>query len=216
MTEPNNFRKLRSVVDATKKEREDWKTKATIAETKLEAAVRELEEAKRAASRPQQPQQPRTPVNPATDPAGYHEEVQRLLINERLNQSEMLARRELGAEKVDALVAEFRAEAAKDEGLFGQLYQQPDPYAWAAKELERRRLVREVGDDPAGYEAKLRAKWEEERGAVPAPPPLQKISPAAGMQPSLAGQRSVAARTAPAWSGAPSLDDIVASIGRRK
>jgi hypothetical protein len=68
-------------------------------------------------------------------------------------------------------------------------------------------VVREVGDDPNAYEAKLRAKWEAERGQPEAPP---RVSPAAGMQPSLAGQRSVAARTAPGFSGPPSLEDIFA------
>jgi hypothetical protein len=195
-------------VDATKKEREDWKTKATVAETRLEALTRELEEAKRAVSNPRPPPQPQqAPPNPAVDPAGYHDQIQRLLINERLNQSELMARRDLGSERVDALVAEFRAEAAQDATLFDKLYQQPDPYGWAVKELDRRRLVRDVGDDPAAYEAKLRAKWEAERGAD-APPP--RVSPAAGMQPSLAGQRSVAARTAPGFSGPPSFDDIFA------
>jgi hypothetical protein len=78
-------------------------------------------------------------------------------------------------------------------------------------------MLRDIGDDPAQYrskiEAEARAKWEQERQAAPAERP---VSPAVGMQPSLATARSVAGRSAPQWSGEPSLDDVVSSIQNRK
>ena len=38
----------------------------------------------------------------------------------------------------------------------------------------------------------------------------------AGMQPSLANARSVAGRTAAAWTGEPSLEDVLAPVQNRK
>ena len=71
------------------------------------------------------------------------------------------------------------------------------------------------GDDPAAFRAKIeaeaRARWEAEAKAAPPAP-----SPAAGMQPSLGTARSVAGRTAGAWTGEPSLDDVLAPVQNRK
>jgi hypothetical protein len=64
------------------------------------------------------------------------------------------------------------------------------------------RLHEEIGTDPAAYEARLRAKWEQEKGADP------PVSPVAGMPPSLANARSSAPRGMNGFSGPPSLDDI--------
>ena len=47
------------------------------------------------------------------------------------------------------------------------------------------RLHEEIGTDPAAYEQRLRAKWEQERGAGPPP----RVS-AAGLPPSLANARA--------------------------
>jgi hypothetical protein len=130
------------------------------------------------------------------------------LLNERLNVSELLLRKELGAEKVDAAIAEFKQHAERDPRLYTQLYQQTDPYGWMAQEVERLRLIREVTTDPAGYEAKLRAKWEAEAGAnggQPAP----RVSPVANLPPSLANARSALPRSSVAFTGPQSLDDIL-------
>jgi hypothetical protein len=105
--------------------------------------------------------------------------------------------------------------AERDQTLFGKLYAQPNPYGWMMREVDRLRMLRDVGDDPSAYRAKIeaeaRAKWEAEAAAKPPPP-----SPAAGLQPSLATVRSVAGRTASTWSGEPSLEDVLAPIQNRK
>jgi hypothetical protein len=100
------------------------------------------------------------------DPAGYHAQVQQLMLNERLNISEMALRRELGPEAVEAVKAEFVQAMRSNPALQAQLYQQPDPYAWAAKQVEVMKLQREIGDDPAAYRAKLRAEIEAEMNAA--------------------------------------------------
>ena len=121
--------------------------------------------------------------------------------------------REIGDEKLGEYVNEFRQMAQADPTLFGKLYSQPHPYNWMTREVDRLRLVRDVGSDPAAYREKIlaegRAQWEAEK-AAPAP------SPALGMQPSLAGARSVAGRTAGAWTGEPSLDDVLSPVQNRQ
>jgi hypothetical protein len=95
------------------------------------------------------------------------------------------------------------------------LYSQTNPYAWMTREVDRLRHLREVGDDPSAYrariEAEARAKWEAEAAAKPPP-----VSPAAGMQPSLATARSVAGRTASTWTGEPSLEEVLAPVQNRR
>lgn len=205
----------RKAYEAERARRQDWKEKAARFEGELAATRRQLEEATRRAQAP--PQQPQyvAPIDPVADPQGFLQRVQNVMLNERLNNSEQMLRREVGAEKVDAAIEDFRQAAQDDPSLFQKLYAQPDPYGWAFKQVERIRMIRDMGDDPSAYrtriEAEARAKWEAEQrnNAV-------TVSPAAGMQPSLATARSVAGRTAPAWSGEPSLEDVVASIQNRK
>ena len=211
----------RRAYEDERRKRQDWKARAVEAETKHKELQRQFEDAQRRATAPppqqqQAPQQP--PPDPATNPQGWAQHVvqqqQAALLNERLNNSEMMLADKIGAEKLNEYVQEFRSLANADPTLFGKLYSQPHPYAWLTREVDRLRLVRDVGDDPAAFRAKIeaeaRAKWEAEAKAQPAP------SPAAGMQPSLGTARSVAGRTAGAWSGEPSLEDVLAPIQNRR
>ena len=208
------------VLERERQRRQDWKARAVEAETKHRELQRQLDEAtRRATAPPPQPQAPaQPPPDPATNPQGWAQHVvqqqQAALLNERLNNSEMMLADKIGAEKLSEYVAEFRQLANADPTLFGKLYSQPHPYAWMTREVDRLRLVRDVGDDPAAYREKIlaegRARWEQEAKPTPVP------SPAAGMQPSLGTARSVAGRTAGAWTGEPSLDDVLAPIQNRK
>jgi hypothetical protein len=158
---------------------------------------------------------PLAPIDPSQDPTGFTVRIQQVMLNERLNNSEMLLRDKIGDDKVTEYVQEFQQLAQRDPTLFGKLYSQTNPYGWMQREVERQRVLRDVGDDPSAYrskiEAEARAKWEAEAAAKPPPP-----SPAAGLQPSLATVRSVAGRTASTWSGEPSLEDVLAPIQNRK
>ena len=192
---------------ALEKQRRDHKERAAKLEGERDALLRQLEEIKRA--QPQQaPQQyqPPQPIDPVQDPAGYHAQVQQIMLNERLNMSEMQLRREIGAEAVDSAIAEFKQAAAKNPALMPALYQQPDPYAWMAKQVEVMRFQKEVGEDPAAYKARLRAEWEAEQSAVQ---PAAPVSPAARLNPSLANARSAAPRATGAWAGPTPLEDIL-------
>jgi hypothetical protein len=201
------------VLERERQRRQDWKARAVEAETRHKELQRQLDEATRRATAP-----PPQPPDPATNPQGWAQHVvqqqQAALLNERLNNSEMMLADKIGAEKLNEYVQEFRNLANADPTLFGKLYSQPHPYAWLTREVDRLRLVRDVGDDPAAFRAKIeaeaRARWEQEAKAQPAP------SPAAGMQPSLGTARSVAGRTAGAWSGEPSLEDVLSVVQNRK
>ena len=138
------------------------------------------------------------------------------VVNLKFEQSEQFARHKLGDEAVDQLINDFAELTAQNPVLRMQLFQQRDPFGWAHKEVERQRLLREVGDDPMSYEQKLRAKWEAEMAARQPPQvALPQNTPPPAMPPSLAGVRSIAPRGAPAWTG-PLTDDQVAADMRER
>ena len=99
------------------------------------------------------------------DPQGFLQRVQNVMLNERLNNSEQMLRREVGAEKVDAAIEDF-ARRRKT--------------TLAVPEIVRNKILRlglqagqahqgnpRPGDDPTAYrtriEAEARAKWEAEQ-----------------------------------------------------
>jgi hypothetical protein len=200
------------------KARTDWKTKTVEAQTEARILREQVEAFKRQPPPQAQqapPQPPPEPLDPVRDPVGYHNRLQSVLLNDRLNLSEMLEREKHPPEAFEAAVAEFQAVAAQQPDLYTKLHAQRHPYGWLMKEIEKLRLTRELGDDPAAFRAKIaaeeRAKWEAEQGNG-APP----VSPAAGLPPSLATTRSAAPRSANAFSGPPALDDIFRREPKRR
>ena len=196
----------RRALEDERHKRQNYVAQAAKFEAERDMLAKQLDELKRAPPQQAQPQPQYQPVNPAENPQAYHQQVQATLLNERLNMSQMMLTKEMGAEKVAAAVAEFKQHAQADPRLYTQLYQQTDPYSWMAGEVERLGLIRKVTTDPAGYEAELRAKWEAEaNGTAPAP----RVSPAAKLPPSLANVRSALPRSSSAYTGPQSLDDIL-------
>ncbi len=207
---------------ALEKVRNDWKSKYAAEQARAELLAKQLEEAKRPPP-PQAtpaPMMQLAPIDPAQDPQGFMMRMQQVLLNERLNNSEVMLREKLGPEKVDEYVAEFKELAAIDQTMFGKLYQQTNPYSWMQREVERQRVLRDVGDDPTAYRAKVeaeaRAKWEAEVAAQPMNGGNgHAVSPAAGMAPSLANARSVAGRTTTTFTGPPPLEALFPGHNRR-
>ena len=200
----------RRALEDERHKRQNYVAQAAKFEAERDMLAKQLEELKKAPQAQAQPQaQPQyQPIDPAQDPAGYHARIQGVLLNERLNMSELLSRKEHGAEAVDAAISEFKQHAEKDPRLYTQLYQQTDPYSWMMQEVERGRRFKEIGDDPAAYEARLRAKWEAEQVGEE---PKQRTSPAARLPPSLANVRSALPRSSSAYTGPQSLDDILSA-----
>jgi hypothetical protein len=204
--------------------RNDWKSKAAALDAETRLLRQQLEEVKRAPQAPPQaPQEPppqmfAPPPDFTQNPHGWAQVMvqnqQRALLNERLNISEAMISEKIGPEELGKYVGEFKEAAQKDPTLWGKLYSQPSPYAWMTKEMDRLRGMADIGDDPSAYKAKLRAEWEaEQQTAAPAQP---RISPAAGLPPSLAGVRSVAGRTQTAFTGPPPLEALFPGHNNRQ
>jgi hypothetical protein len=184
-------------LEEERKNRQDWKEKA----------IRFEEELKHLRAQPQQPQgqQQQAPVEMDFDMR---------LLNERLNTSEMLLRAK--HEDVDDKLKVFQEAATKNPALGAELLQQRHPYEWMYKQAQRIQAMNEIGEDPAAYRERVRAEIEAElKGAQAAAPEQQPAAVAAqvAVKPtipqSLATARSAAPRTAQAWTGPTSLNDIL-------
>jgi len=211
----------RQALDRERHRRQDWKEKAARYEGELAALKRQLEEARQPPPAPAQPppMQFTPPPDFNTDPRGFMvhavQQNQQAMLNERLNMSEAFARDRIGDDKLNAYVTDFKEAAAADPSLWGKLYSQPHPYGWLTKQMDTWRMHKDIGSDPEAYRqriiAEARAEWEAGASSPRAP-----VSPAANLPPSLAGVRSVASRSEPAFSGPPSMEDILAPIQNRK
>lgn len=200
----------RRALEDERRKRRDHKEEAARLAGELSEVRRRLEEMERASKPAPQPYQPPPVINPAEDPQGFIIRTQEVMLNERLNTSEMLVRDKHGDEKVEQAIASFKEAAQADPSLMTKLYSQPNPYGWLMKEAERREVQKEIGEDPAAYRARIRAEIEAEvRGQQSAPAAAApRVSPAAGLAPSLANVRSSAPRTSSEWTQAPSVADI--------
>jgi hypothetical protein len=203
-------------LDFERKAKNDWKEKAARYEGELTEIRRQMEELRK----PQQPQQPAPPPepeyipDPMQDPRGFFQwqqgQMQRTELNTRLNLSEAYARKEYGAEKVDAAVQEFTAAVKQNPALYQQMVQAPLPYEFVMQQAEALRLQREIGTDPNAYRARIEAEIRErvmaEMQGTAAPAPRAPNLPPA----SLAGARSAAPRAMPPEAaGDMSLNDIL-------
>src|SRR5215472_12858214 len=214
----------RQALDRERHRRTQWKEKFARADGELAALRRQLEDAQKQRQAP--PPAPQPQYTPPPDfnqnPGGYLaymvEQNQKQILNERLNTSEAMMRDRIGDEKLDAYVTDFRTAAEADPALWGKLYSQPHPYGWLMRQMDTWRMHRDIGNDPDAYRAKIvaeeRAKWEAEvTSSTSRTPPA---SPAAHLPPSLANVRSMAARNEPAYTGPPSMEDILAPVQTRR
>ena len=204
----------RTAYEQERKRRQDWKSRADKAETERDMLAKQLEAAK--APPPQStPPPPPEPIDPVKDPEGYTRRMRGVVLNERLNTSEMLALEKHGKETIDAEAAYFQKRTQADPRLWNELYSMPHPYQWMIDNNATARLHEEIGTDPAAYEAKMKAKWEAEFQAA-----IDKrdgrVSPAAGLPPSLASARSAAPRGTNGFAGPPSMDDILRRPERKR
>jgi hypothetical protein len=136
-----------------------------------EARVRELEEARK--------EQPQAPPDRYDDPEAYeawrekqHDErfeafgVQ--LINERLNFSERMARKEHGQELVAQAAQWAKERGPQDPVLRQQLANNPDPYEFIVQEYQRDRAAQALRD-PATLEQFRQWQAAQSAGASPQP-----------------------------------------------
>lgn len=131
--------------------------------------------------------------NPAEDPQGYHDAVQRGLhtqmqrfqLETKLNLSERFATQQHGAEAFE----DCRAWLSTKPDIEAWAIQQPDPWAAAFTQYNRERLAEEIGEDPKAWQEKERQRIRDEvraemeaEGGQPAParqPPQMRAVPPA-------------------------------------
>lgn len=184
-----------------------WRERAEALERKVQA----YEEAKR-----QQEQQATLP-DPLTDPQAYAQHVQgtfeERLKRQEANYSLRLAHYAHKEVFEQAFGAMMEAAEAGDISVVQGVYNSTDPGEALVRWYKRMTAVREIGDDPAAYKARLREELKAEilaeLGHQPAPSTggvPQNGRPA--MPGNLAGQRSVSSRTGPEWGGPAKIGDI--------
>lgn len=210
---------------ALEKVRADWKSKAAAAEARAEELRRQLEEAKRPPPPPTAPSQQDHVVQLPdfnTDPRGFVVGMaiqhQREMVNERLNMSQALLTDKIGEEKVQQYVDDFKAFAEHDPTLYPKLYQQAMPYQWMTSEIDRRRMHREIGDDPSAFEARIREKVLAEiaAGGNGQSAPASRGPGLPAQPPSLASARSVAGRTTSTFTGPPPMSELFPGVENRR
>jgi hypothetical protein len=174
-----------AALEAERRGRQDWKERATRAEER----ARMLEEQQQARATQGEPQQ--------VDPL---QAMEARFVNLTLNASERMARKTYGDEAVNQAFERFRAATEKNPLLHQQAMSSADPWDFVVQEAQRMSVLEEVGSDPKAYRERLKAELMAE---------LQKTTPAAlNLPSSLAGARSTATRSAPAFTGPAPLGTL--------
>jgi hypothetical protein len=184
-------------LEEERKGRQDWKEKAIRAEAALDALRTQQPQAQQPQSQ-QQPQQ----LSPEL-----------MLLNERMNMSEIMVRQQ--HQDVDDMLAVFQKAAESNPTLRAQLAGERHPWQFMYDTAKRMKAMEEIGSDPEAYKAKVREQLLAEMQAQnaqttpTAQPAAPVVQPKHAIQPSLASARSAAPRTATAWTGPTSLNDIL-------
>lgn len=127
--------------------------------------------------------------------------VQQATFNARLDMSEMMARQ--ANPDFEEVKAEFVRMMQENPALQQQALADPHPWQKAYQIAKNARAMQELGaTDLEAFKAKLREEWLAEQQAQ-APVAAPRIPP------SLSTTRSVSSRNGPAWSGPPSLGDLL-------
>jgi hypothetical protein len=180
-------------LEEERKGRQDWKEKAIRFEEELKHM-----RAQQSQPQAQQPQQPQQPLPP-----------EMVMLNERFNISEMMAREKYA--DLDEKFEVFQKAAADNPALGAELARQKHPYDWMYKHAQKLQALAEIGDDPTAYEQKMREKIMAELQAAQPAEAQPAATPAAApvLPKSLATNRSAAPRSAPVWTGPTPLDNIL-------
>lgn len=229
---PDDVKGLRAALQSERTKRQDHKGRGDRLEGELAAIRTELVEAKaRAAAPPPVPVAPPAPVaapvieqvpDPVENPVEYARYVARveainMAFNMRLDLTEEALKEKEGDEAVEAAKKAFMDMAKANPALGAELRQKANPYKWMWQQVKAAEVAQKMGPDPAAYEAKLRsdaeaairAQYEAKYGplddaeAAPAP-----AAPPVKLPQSLGAARTAQARSAPVYSGPPSLETL--------
>ena len=108
------------------------------------------------------------------------QEMQRAMIQDRIDSSQYRAEKQHGAEYVKEVVAFFNDP--QHSPMTHQFLRTPDPFEAAVEYYKRAKAYDEIGSDPEAYKARIRAELAAELSpAKPtAPPPSMAGAPASG------------------------------------
>lgn len=159
----------------------------TVPLTVLHEVRDELKETKRQLAEMQAQRQaaPAEAPDPYDDPQGFaahqNEQVNRALVNQRFQTSDLIARQQHGAETVEAAAAWATERASKDTGFAQSYMQQPHPIDWIVQQHKRDGLLKDIGENPDDYVRRRAA----ELGYAIAAPIAPVVLPVAQQQPAL-------------------------------
>jgi hypothetical protein len=128
-------------------------------------------------------------------------QFQQQALQMRVEMTETLARQKW--QDYDDKVELFKEEAQRNPFLVQQVAAAPNPAEYAYNVASQIALARQYGSEAPPSRAELEAKIREEIMAEVG------LNPRKSPPTSLASERSVGARSGPAWSGPPSLDDLL-------
>lgn len=181
-----------AALEAERGQRRDWKERALRYEGELKAMREALER-----------NQGQQPANEQAQPQDPLQVMEQRFVNMTLHASERMARKTYGDEAVTKAYEKFQAAVARNPALYQQAMTNPDPWDFVVQEGQKLAMLEEIGTDPKAYRERLEAEIMAKLN------PTQSTSPAPLNLPgSLAGARSAASRTAPAYTGPQPLGSL--------
>lgn len=153
-----------------------------------------------------QQRQPQQRIDPLDDPEGFAAQqaqfVEQRLTQERFAFSDRFARKEHGAEAVDAAVQWAQDRAQSDPAFAMSYMREADPVDWIVQQHKRDALLSDIGGNVDDWFAREAAK----RGYAATSAPVEAVPVAATVQPaakpappprSIASERTDASRVTP-------------------
>jgi hypothetical protein len=190
----------------------DERTKRQAAEKAAAEYQKRLEQYENMVRQQQAAQQPQRP-DLFQDPDGALNHVQSALRQEILRnkvETSVMVVRQQHPDYDDAEAA-FLQACHGNEPLYRQMLNHPFPADFAYRVGQQMKAMQEIGNDPTGYRERVRAEERDRlRKEFEAEQGQRQAQVRASVPPTLASARDTSGRFAPAWSGPPSLKDILA------
>lgn len=236
---PEDVTGLKSALQATRKERADYKGERDTLKGQLAALEAQLVAARAAAAAAPPPAPPPAPApaaprqdvapqpipNPIEDPENFaaylQQRVDAQAWDRHCQMSEALFQSLNPGVDTKAIADRFAKQVDENPILGKQLRASPNPYKFAADHLAKVDAMAEIGPDPLAFRAKvekeLREKWEAEHAAAAEPAtPSPAAAPAVVLPQSLGTVRSAAPRSVQTTGAAfVDFDDILKRAPRR-
>jgi hypothetical protein len=198
----------RALEDERRKRQENAKALEDL-QAKFEALQKNIAPQQQAAP----PVQEFTPPDPWTDPQGALE-YQRSMFQEQIFATRLVTSEEIYRQQkpdYDEFANVVAEEVLRNPGLKQQILNHPFPAKLVYEAGRKIKMLREIGNDPDAYKAKVIADWQaqnQQQAPQAQQPPQQAQS--ISVPKSLAGTPSAQPRAANGrWTGPASLDDLL-------